>query len=191
MKYLKSTLAIILAVGMLAACHKKNKNNMGMQNKANSSGTTMNNSLKHGPVHTNKNGTIVDIASHNSHLKMFVSALKSAGKSQMLSQKGPYTVFAPNNKAFKAIPKATRKKLMSTQTQKLGNILAYHVVKGSYKASDLKDGQMLTTVNGKKLKVTKKNGMVMINGAKVVSPNLKASNGMVHIINKVLMPSKH
>jgi uncharacterized surface protein with fasciclin (FAS1) repeats len=78
---------------------------------------------------------------------------------------------------------------MGTRRQKLANILNYHIVKGRIKTSNLKDGQTLKAINGEKLKVTKHNGTVKINGAKIVHSDIKATNGYIQVINKVLTPS--
>lgn len=134
--------------------------------------------------------TIVLVASTNQDLSTFVKAVQSAERTQMLNSEGPFTVFAPTNEAFNALPKGTLDNLMMPENkQKLGDILAYHVVEGTVMASDLSDGQTVTTVQGEKLTVTKQNGNVMINGAQVIQADVNTSNGVVHIIDKVLMPS--
>lgn len=134
--------------------------------------------------------TIVLVASTNQNLSTFVKAVQSAERTQMLNSEGPFTVFAPTNEAFNALPEGTLDNLMMPESkQKLGDILAYHVVEGTVMASDLSDGQTVTTVQGEKLTVTKQNGNVMINGAQVIQADVNTSNGVVHIIDKVLMPS--
>jgi uncharacterized surface protein with fasciclin (FAS1) repeats len=118
-----------------------------------------------------------------------VAAVKQAGLAETLSGAGPFTVFAPTNEAFAQVPKATLDALMKPEMKAdLTKILTYHVVSGALKAADLKDGQELTTVQGGKLKVSVKDGMVMINGAQVTIADVISSNGVTHVINGVLMP---
>ena len=124
----------------------------------------------------------------NDHTTL-VAAVKQAGLVETLSGAGPFTVFAPTNEAFAAIPKATLDGLMKPEMKAdLTKILTYHVVAGAVKAADLKDGQELTTVQGGKLKVSIKDGKVMINGANVTIADVISSNGVTHVIDGVLMP---
>jgi uncharacterized surface protein with fasciclin (FAS1) repeats len=182
MRYLTSILLIVLVVGLMAACHKGKNNGKGQ--------ATL---IEHSHNHTSPDlskGTIVGVASQKKNLSKLVSALKKSGLTRKLTDGGPFTLFAPDNKAFMAIPEGKRTILLNQKKKKLARILAYHIAKGTLKKSNLKNGQMLKTVNGKKLKVTRENGTIMINGAKIISANIKASNGTIFIINKVLMPSK-
>lgn len=124
----------------------------------------------------------------NDHTTL-VAAVKQAGLVETLSGTGPFTVFAPTNAAFAAIPKATLDGLMKPEMKAdLTKILTYHVVAGAVKAADLKDGQELTTVQGGKLKVSIKDGVVMINNAKVTIADVVSSNGVTHVVDAVLMP---
>lgn len=124
----------------------------------------------------------------NDHTTL-VAAVKQAGLVETLSGKGPFTVFAPTNEAFAMVPKATLTALMQPdQKAELTKILAYHVVPGALKAADLKDGMELTTVQGGKLKVSVKDGVWMINNAKVTISDVVSSNGVTHVIDGVLMP---
>ncbi len=124
----------------------------------------------------------------NDHTTL-VAAVKQAGLVETLSGVGPFTVFAPTNEAFAVIPKATLDGLMKPEMKAdLTKILTYHVVPGALKAADLKDGQELTTVQGGKLKVSIKDGKVMINGANVTIADVVSSNGVTHVIDGVLMP---
>ncbi len=124
----------------------------------------------------------------NDHTTL-VAAVKQAGLVETLSGAGPFTVFAPTNEAFSAIPAATLEGLMKPEMKAdLTKILTYHVVAGALKAADLTDGQELTTVQGQKLKVSVKDGKVMINGATVTIADVVSSNGVTHVIDGVLMP---
>jgi uncharacterized surface protein with fasciclin (FAS1) repeats len=101
-----------------------------------------------------------------------------------------YTVFAPTNKAFAMIQKDVDMLLKPENKSKLQNVLKFHVVAGAVKSSDLKDGQKVKTLQGEELTVSIKDGKVMINGAEVTTADAPASNGVVHIINKVVLPKK-
>jgi uncharacterized surface protein with fasciclin (FAS1) repeats len=132
---------------------------------------------------------IVENAVGSSDHTTLVAAVKQAGLVETLSGTGPFTVFAPTNEAFAKVPKATLDALMKPEMKAdLTKILTYHVVAGAVKAADLKDGQKLTTVQGGKLKVTIKDGKVMINGANVTIADVISSNGVTHVIDGVLMP---
>lgn len=122
--------------------------------------------------------------------KTLAAAVKAAGLVETLQGKGPFTVFAPTDAAFAAIQSEVDKLLKPESKQKLSKILTYHVVSGKMKAADLKDGQELTTVEGSKLKVVVKDGKVMVGNAKVTTADISASNGVIHVIDKVLLP-KH
>jgi uncharacterized surface protein with fasciclin (FAS1) repeats len=125
---------------------------------------------------------IVGVATDNA------KTLTAAGLVETLKGAGPFTVFAPTDAAFAAIQKDVDNLLKPENKSKLSKILTYHVVSGKTMAADLMDGQTITTVEGTKLKVTIKDGKVMINGANVVMADVNATNGVVHIIDKVLMP---
>ncbi|MFE3867121.1 fasciclin domain-containing protein [Flavobacterium sp. LS2P90] len=129
---------------------------------------------------------IVAIASESA--KTLAAAVTAAGLVQTLQGTGPFTVFAPTDAAFAAIQKDVDTLLKPENKAKLTDILTYHVVSGNAMAADLKDGQELTTVQGAKLKVAIKGDKVMIGDAQVTMADVGASNGVVHVIDKVLMP---
>ena len=129
---------------------------------------------------------IVTIATTDS--KTLAAAVKAAGLVETLQGKGPFTVFAPTDAAFAAIQSEVDKLLKPENKEKLSKILTYHVISGKMKASDLKDGQELTTVQGGKLKVMVKDGTVTVGNAKVTAADITATNGVIHIIDKVLLP---
>lgn len=133
--------------------------------------------------------TVVDIAVGSVDHTTLVAAVKAAGLVETLSGAGPFTVFAPTNAAFEKLPKGTVESLLTPEKKAdLTGILTYHVVAGAFKAADLTDGQMIKTVNGQELKVTIKDGKVMINGATVTAADLVAGNGVVHVIDAVVLP---
>ncbi len=134
---------------------------------------------------------IVQNALNAKTVTTLVAAVKAAGLVDTLSGKGPFTVFAPTNNAFKRIPKKTLASLLLPENKaQLTSILTYHVVAGALKASDLKNGMMLTTVQGATLKVKKVGRTIWINGAKIEIKDVVSSNGVTHVINMVLMPPK-
>ena len=137
--------------------------------------------------------TLVENASDASTLTTLVSAVQAAGLVETLSGPGPFTVFAPTNAAFDAVPSATLESLMMAENQsQLQGVLTYHVVPGRLAAGDLRDGQTLTTVNGATLRVSVDGGTVMIGNANgmatVTQANVFASNGVAHVIDGVLLP---
>ena len=129
---------------------------------------------------------IVAIASESA--KTLAAAVTAAGLVETLKGAGPFTVFAPTDAAFSAIQKDVDNLLKPENKAKLTDILTYHVVSGNAMAADLEDGQELTTVQGGKLKVAIKGDKVMIGDAQVTLADVVASNGVVHVIDKVLMP---
>lgn len=132
--------------------------------------------------------TIAAAAQATPDLSTLVAALKAAGLVSTLEGKGPYTVFAPTNQAFADIQPTVDKLLEPGNKGELKKVLTYHVVPGVYTAADLKDGQKLKTVEGQDLTVSVKDGTVKVNGATVEKADVNASNGVVHIINEVLVP---
>ena len=137
--------------------------------------------------------TLVENASEASTLTTLVSAVQAAELAATLSGPGPFTVFAPTNTAFEAVPASALQSLMMPANKaQLQGVLTYHVVPGRLNAASLRDGQTLTTVNGEELMVTKANGRVMIGNSKgmatVTQADVYASNGVAHVIDAVLMP---
>ena len=137
------------------------------------------------------NKDIVTNISNASNLTTVVAAVKAAGLVPTLQGPGPFTVFGPDNAAFAKLPAGTVDTLLKPENKtKLTNILTYHVVSGTYKSTDLKDGQVLKTVNGQSLKVTVKDSKVMINGAMISQADVLQSNGVAHVIDTVLLPEE-
>lgn len=132
---------------------------------------------------------IVDNAVNSKDHTTLVAAVKAAGLVETLKGSGPFTVFAPTNAAFNELPNGAVAGLMKPESkEKLAAVLKYHVIAGRIMAADLRDGQQLTTVNGEKVKVTVKDGQVMINNATVTIPDVVSKNGITHVINQVLLP---
>lgn len=131
---------------------------------------------------------IVDTAKSTGTFKTLTAALDAAGKTEMLKEKGPYTVFAPSDDAFAKLPKGTVEDLLKPENKaKLGQILAYHVLSGKVMAADVKT-MKAKTANGAELDIKVSGDGVTVNDAKVVTPDVKASNGVIHVIDKVLLP---
>ena len=134
--------------------------------------------------------TVVDIAVGSPDHTTLVAAVQAAGLVETLSGDGPFTVFAPTNAAFAALPEGTVDTLLLPENKdQLTGVLTYHVVAGNVMSGDLSDGQVVTTLNGQTLTVSIKDGVVMINGAKVVAADLAGTNGVVHVIDGVLLPN--
>lgn len=132
---------------------------------------------------------VVDVAIGSPDHTTLVAAVTAAGLVETLKGAGPFTIFAPTNAAFGALPAGTVDGLLKPESKDaLTNILTYHVVSGSVKAADLQDGQKVKTLQGEELTVSIKDGKVMINGANVTAADLMGSNGLVHVIDAVLMP---
>lgn len=132
---------------------------------------------------------IVENAAGSADHTTLVSAVTAADLATTLSGTGPFTVFAPTNEAFNKVPKSTLDALMTpAKKADLTNILTYHVVPGSFRAADLKDGQKLKTAQGKELTVSIKDGKVMIDDATVTIPDVISSNGVTHVVDGVIMP---
>jgi uncharacterized surface protein with fasciclin (FAS1) repeats len=132
--------------------------------------------------------TIVQTAEASGRFKTLVSLVKQAGLASTLSGTGPFTVFAPTDAAFAKVPQATLDALAADKA-KLKAVLLYHVAKGRLPAAKVVKRSSIKTLNGASVSVRVRSGKVYVGGARVVTPNVKASNGVIHVINKVLIPS--
>lgn len=134
---------------------------------------------------------IVDIAINDGRFKTLVAALKAADLVDTLKGEGPFTVFAPTDDAFKKIPGNTMADLLKPENKKaLSNILTYHVTPGKVLAADIAklNGKEIKMLNGDKAKIEVKNNEVFIDGAKVIITDIIAENGIIHVIDTVMMP---
>jgi len=133
-------------------------------------------------------GTIVDLAASNPDFSTLVTAVQAAGLVDTLKGPGPFTVFAPTNEAFAKIPAADLQAILADKA-KLTAILTYHVLPDKVLSTDLKKKQKVETVEGSKvlIKVSKKKGAT-IDGAKIVQTDIQGSNGVIHVIDTVLLP---
>jgi uncharacterized surface protein with fasciclin (FAS1) repeats len=132
---------------------------------------------------------IVDTAVDAGSFSTLVAAVDAAGLVETLKGEGPFTVFAPTDDAFAALPEGTVEDLLKPENkEKLTSILTYHVVPGKVMSTDLSDGMTAETVEGSEVTIGTEGG-VMVNDATVTTADIEASNGVIHVIDKVLMPS--
>ncbi len=132
---------------------------------------------------------IVKVAVGSPDHTTLVTALKQADLVDVLANPGPFTVFAPTNAAFDKLPKGTLDDLMKSEKKTdLQNILQYHVTTSALKADYFKDGQKIGMVNGDNVTVSVKDGKIILNNSATIVGSVQASNGMVHIVDGVLLP---
>ncbi len=137
--------------------------------------------------HDKKSKDIVTVAVEAGNFKTLATALTEAGLIETLKGKGPFTVFAPTDEAFAKLPAGTLEGLLKDK-EALKKILLYHVVSGNVTSSDVVKLSSSKTVEGSEIKIKTKDGKVMINDAKVISADVKASNGVIHVIDTVILP---
>jgi uncharacterized surface protein with fasciclin (FAS1) repeats len=130
---------------------------------------------------------IVETAASAGKFKTLTTLLKRAGLVRALEGKGPYTVLAPTDAAFAKVPKATLTRLAGNRA-KLRSVLLFHVARGRLTAAKVTKRRSVTTLNGQRLAIRIRGGNVFVGGARVVTPDVTASNGVIHAINKVLIP---
>jgi uncharacterized surface protein with fasciclin (FAS1) repeats len=131
---------------------------------------------------------IVDTAVEAGSFNTLVAAVKAAGLVEALKGDGPFTVFAPSDEAFAKLPAGTVESLLEPENiDKLKAILTYHVVSGKILSADVKPGR-IETLQGSKLSVSNKKGALMVDQAKIVATDVTASNGVIHVIDAVIMP---
>lgn len=139
------------------------------------------------PTEETAEATVVDIAAGNENFETLVAAVEAAGLAETLSGEGPFTVFAPTDEAFEALPEGTLEALLLPENQALlAQILTYHVIPGTVTSTDLTEGE-IATVEGSDV-VVALGDSVMVNDATVIMPDIEASNGVIHVIDKVIIP---
>jgi len=182
-KIFSSTL--IIAVTLLAC----NSNTNTKVASASTENTT--NAAGQSAVQDNESAKdVVKVAAGSKDHTTLVAAVKQAELVDALSNAGPFTVFAPTNEAFDKLPKGTVEDLMKPENkEKLKDILQYHVYVGGLSTTLLQDGQTLNEVNGQNITIQKSaDGKITINGKAHIVASIQASNGMVHVIDEVLLP---
>ena len=148
------------------------------------------------PMAKKADANLLQMSALSTNHTTLMKAMKAAGLDAEASKPGHYTVFAPTDSAFAKLPAGALDNLLKPENKKkLAGILTYHVVKGDYLAANLQDGQQLTTVEGETITVMRQGNSVMLkdasgNTAKVINTDIMATNGIVHSIDGVLMPTK-
>lgn len=133
---------------------------------------------------------IIDTAVANGSFKTLAAAVGAAGLVETLKGAGPFTVFAPNDAAFAKLPAGTVESLVKPENREtLAGILTYHVVAGKVMAADVVEMTSAKTVNGQSAKVAVVDGKVMLDGATVIATDIVCDNGVIHVIDSVIMPS--
>ena len=135
----------------------------------------------------NQTQDIVVTADSAGQFSTLLAALKAAGLSDTLKGAGPFTVFAPTDEAFKKLPPGTLEALLKDK-QKLQAILTYHVVSGNLQAADVLAGAQLKTLQGQSLEASSQGGSASVNQAKILTTDIECSNGVIHVIDTVLLP---
>lgn len=129
---------------------------------------------------------VIAVASRSSEIKTFVNALKDSGFAQTLKENGPFTVFAPSNSAFNKLAPAERESLFRDK-KKLADVLAYHVIPGKTIVAEVKPGPT-KTLDGNSVALKSDNGKITVNDSNVTLSDIEADNGVIHIIDTVLLP---
>jgi uncharacterized surface protein with fasciclin (FAS1) repeats len=151
--------------------------------------TAVSTNLAHADTECATKKDIVAVASSAGSFNTLVAAVKAAGLVETLQGTGPFTVFAPTDEAFAKLPKGTVEDLLKPENKaKLVSILTYHVVAGKVMAADVKT-MKAKTVNGQSLDLKVTNGSVTVDNAKVVKTDVAASNGVIHVIDTVVLPN--
>lgn len=133
-------------------------------------------------------GSIAEVAAAAGGFSTLLTAVSEAGLVEALSGEGPFTVFAPTDEAFAALPEGTIESLLADPQGALTDILLYHVVSGKVMSSDLSDGMTAATLQGAPITITIADGVVKVNDATVIAPDIEASNGVIHVIDAVILP---
>jgi len=183
----KSAIKSVLATGiliLLVSC-----DNSAPQGSAAAPASEAPRAGQSGVVDVESNPNVVQVAVSSPDHTTLVAALKAADYVDALSNVGPFTVFAPTDAAFDALPKGTLETLTKKENQRdLRDILEYHVLLGVYKETDFVDGRSMGTADGRNVKVERaSDGTVKINGAKIIG-TVVAANGIIHVLDQVLLP---
>ena len=142
------------------------------------------------PDETVKPANIVETAVAAGQFKTLAAALEAAGLVDALTGEGPFTVFAPTDEAFAKLPAGTVESLLKPENkEKLRAILTYHVVPGTVRAAQVVNLTEAKTVNGQSVRIKADQNGVMVGGAKVIKTDIEASNGVIHVIDTVLLPN--
>lgn len=190
---MKTTLIYLLVAGSIGlfSCNSqtegktedKNKNDTEVVAEAESNGAGQS-----AVQDATSNPNIVQVAVGSKDHTTLVAAVKAAGLVDALSNAGPFTVFAPTNAAFEKLPAGTVDNLLKPEKKDdLTSVLEYHTYVGALKTDYMQDSQEFEMVNGSKVKITIKNGKYFVNGSEILT-SITTSNGIIHVINDVLLP---
>jgi len=184
MKYNK-TLVLAFSMLILNACQEN-------QESSNASSTNETQTVGQSGVQDDASQkNVVQVAVGSKDHSTLVTAVKAGELVDALSNAGPFTVFAPTNDAFNKLPAGTVEGLLKPESKEaLVDILQYHVSVGVYKAETLQDGQSLGQVNGDNITITKKGNDIIVNGTAKIVASIPASNGIIHVVDAVLLPPK-
>lgn len=185
---MKNNILILMAVCFMAvmtACKSNETSDVASSDNTETSGTVG----QSGVQDDVSNPNIVQVAVGSKDHSTLVAAVKAAGLVDALSNAGPFTVFAPTNAAFDKLPKGTVEGLLKPDKKEdLKSILEYHTYVGSLKPEFFQDGQSFEQVSGQKITISKKEGKTFVNGTAEIVASIPTSNGMIHVINEVLLP---
>ena len=182
----KNLLFVLLVSSTLFACNSA-ENNEVQNNKTEDAQSIGQSGVQDDASQKN----VVQVAVSSKDHTTLVTAIKAGELVDALSNAGPFTVFAPTNDAFNKLPAATVEGLLKPESKEtLIDILQYHVSLGVFKMDALKDGQSIGQVNGDNIKITKKAGVLYVNGTAKIIASIPASNGIIHVIDGVLLPLK-
>jgi len=185
MKKIKTVLFVLFAIALFACNGSENKE---IKNETSTSSATVGQS---GVQDNASQKNVVQVAISSKNHTTLVVAIKAGELVDALSNAGPFTVFAPTNEAFNKLPAGTVDGLLKPESKEtLVDILQFHVSLGVFKLEALKDGQSIGQVNGDNVKITKKEGAYYVNGTAKIIASIPASNGIIHVIDGVLLPPK-
>ena len=186
MKKYKVFVAVLIIMGSLLACNNASDQSTVADNAASATPPSGGQEAVQDDVSAKD---VVKVAVSSKDHTTLVAALKQAGLVTSLSNAGPFTVFAPTNAAFDKLPAGTVDGLMKPEKKEdLQNILQYHVTVAAMKAESFTDGQVLGMVNGDNVTISIKDGKVMLNNSATIVASIPASNGIIHVIDGVLLP---
>ncbi len=184
---LEKFILIVFSIGLFS-CSQDNNSNTGNNTEAKPNATESIGKGQSGVVDNESQKNIVQVAIGSPDHTTLVTAVQKAELVDVLSNAGPFTVFAPTNDAFNKLPAGTVDNLLKPENKAaLQNILQYHVIVGVMKTDNFSDGQVIGEVNGDNVKMTVKDGKVKVNDANIVA-SIPTSNGIIHVIDAVLLP---
>lgn len=187
MKLLKPLILLVI-ITLFSACNSSTEN---ATTSTTSNESTTESVGQSGVKDDVSSPNIVQVAVSSKDHTTLVTAVKAAGLVDALSNAGPFTVFAPVNAAFDKLPKGTVDELLKpAKKEDLKSILEYHTYVGVLKTDYLQDGQEFEQVSGQKIKITRQGDKIFVNGTAEIIASIPTSNGIIHVINEVLLPSK-